>query len=109
VAVVNRVGYEGNPAAGDPGIEFWGNSFVADPFARSSRKPAAKKKKFSSLNATRQKAKTLAAIGLSCAIAALTPTNPFSIAGSANDFVSRAVSVSFALCVLNASAFENHA
>jgi|SRR6202046_2368427 len=34
VAVVNRVGYEGNPAAGDPGIEFWGHSFVADPFGQ---------------------------------------------------------------------------
>jgi N-carbamoylputrescine amidase len=34
VAVVNRVGYEGNPAAGDAGIEFWGNSFVADPFGQ---------------------------------------------------------------------------
>jgi N-carbamoylputrescine amidase len=34
VAVVNRVGFEGNPAAGDAGIEFWGNSFVADPFGR---------------------------------------------------------------------------
>jgi N-carbamoylputrescine amidase len=34
VAVVNRVGFEGNPAAGDPGIEFWGQSFVADPFGR---------------------------------------------------------------------------
>ena len=34
VAVVNRVGYEGNPAAGDAGLEFWGNSFVADPFGR---------------------------------------------------------------------------
>ena len=35
VAVVNRVGFEGNPAAGDPGIEFWGNSFVADPFGQA--------------------------------------------------------------------------
>jgi len=34
VAAVNRVGYEGNPAAGDPGLEFWGNSFVADPFGQ---------------------------------------------------------------------------
>jgi N-carbamoylputrescine amidase len=34
VAVVNRVGSEGNPQAGDPGIEFWGNSFVADPFGQ---------------------------------------------------------------------------
>jgi N-carbamoylputrescine amidase len=33
-AVVNRVGYEGNPTAGDPGLEFWGNSFVADPFGQ---------------------------------------------------------------------------
>ena len=34
VAVVNRVGFEGQPANGDPGLEFWGNSFVADPFGR---------------------------------------------------------------------------
>jgi len=34
VAVVNRVGYEGNAAAGDAGLEFWGNSFVADPFGQ---------------------------------------------------------------------------
>jgi N-carbamoylputrescine amidase len=31
VAVVNRVGYEGRPERGDAGLEFWGNSFVADP------------------------------------------------------------------------------
>jgi N-carbamoylputrescine amidase len=29
VAAVNRVGFEGTP---DRGLEFWGNSFVADPF-----------------------------------------------------------------------------
>jgi N-carbamoylputrescine amidase len=29
VAAVNRVGYEGTP---ERGLEFWGNSFVADPF-----------------------------------------------------------------------------
>ena len=34
VAVVNRVGFEGQPDKGDPGLEFWGNSFVADPFGR---------------------------------------------------------------------------
>jgi N-carbamoylputrescine amidase len=34
VAVVNRVGYEGKPEKGDPGLEFWGSSFVADPFGR---------------------------------------------------------------------------
>ena len=31
VAAVNRVGHEGAP---DGGIEFWGGSFVADPFGR---------------------------------------------------------------------------
>jgi len=31
VAVVNRVGFEGPP---DHGLEFWGASFVADPFGR---------------------------------------------------------------------------
>jgi N-carbamoylputrescine amidase len=31
-AVVNRVGFEGGLAKGDAGLDFWGNSFVADPF-----------------------------------------------------------------------------
>jgi N-carbamoylputrescine amidase len=31
VAVVNRVGHE-RPAAGGDGVEFWGTSFLADPF-----------------------------------------------------------------------------
>ena len=31
VAAVNRVGYEGPP---DGGLEFWGGSFVADPFGQ---------------------------------------------------------------------------
>ena len=31
VAAVNRTGFEGSP---DHGLEFWGNSFVADPFGR---------------------------------------------------------------------------
>ena len=34
VAVVNRVGFEGKPEKGDAGLEFWGNSFVADPFGQ---------------------------------------------------------------------------
>jgi len=34
VAAVNRVGFEGGPKKGDAGLEFWGNSFVADPFGR---------------------------------------------------------------------------
>jgi N-carbamoylputrescine amidase len=33
-AAVNRVGFEGKPDQGDPGLEFWGNSFVADPFGQ---------------------------------------------------------------------------
>jgi len=32
VAAVNRVGHEPGPAPGAAGIEFWGTSFVADPF-----------------------------------------------------------------------------
>jgi N-carbamoylputrescine amidase len=31
VASVNRVGFEGTP---EKGLEFWGSSFVADPFGR---------------------------------------------------------------------------
>ncbi|GAB5379537.1 MAG: carbon-nitrogen hydrolase [Aliiglaciecola sp.] len=31
VIVANRTGFEPSPTQGDPGIEFWGNSFVAGP------------------------------------------------------------------------------
>jgi N-carbamoylputrescine amidase len=36
VAAVNRVGFEGpaQPKPGDDGLEFWGSSFVADPFGQ---------------------------------------------------------------------------
>ena len=34
VAAVNRIGFEGTP---DNGLEFWGNSFLADPFGRVLR------------------------------------------------------------------------
>ena len=34
VAVVNRVGFERSATNGDTGLEFWGNSFVADPFGQ---------------------------------------------------------------------------
>jgi N-carbamoylputrescine amidase len=40
-AAVNRVGFEGHPEKGDPGLEFWGNSFVADPFGQVISKAAA--------------------------------------------------------------------
>jgi N-carbamoylputrescine amidase len=33
-AVVNRVGFEGGLVKDDAGLEFWGNSFVADPFGK---------------------------------------------------------------------------
>lgn len=31
VVVANRCGFEPSPVAGDPGIQFWGNSFIAGP------------------------------------------------------------------------------
>lgn len=40
-AAVNRVGFEGRPDKGDPGLEFWGNSFVADPFGQVISKAGA--------------------------------------------------------------------
>ncbi len=40
VAVANRVGYEGKPETGDPGLQFWGNSFVCDPFGKVVSKAA---------------------------------------------------------------------
>jgi N-carbamoylputrescine amidase len=32
VAAVNRVGYEESPDAPGDGLEFWGTSFISDPF-----------------------------------------------------------------------------
>jgi N-carbamoylputrescine amidase len=29
--VANRTGFESSPVAGDPGINFWGQSFIAGP------------------------------------------------------------------------------
>src|SRR5579859_6060701 len=52
---------------------------------KSRRKPAAIKKRFSSSNAIRKRAKKRAAIGPFSAIAALTRISPSSTAGSAND------------------------
>jgi len=40
---VNRVGYEGDPKNGDPGLEFWGNSFVADPFGQIAAQAGSEK------------------------------------------------------------------
>jgi N-carbamoylputrescine amidase len=42
VAAVNRTGYEGSP---ESGLEFWGNSFVADPFGRVLSQAAASEEK----------------------------------------------------------------
>src|SRR5256885_8811457 len=53
--------------------------------AKSPPKQAAKRRKFSSSNAIRRKARRHAATGRSSATAASTPITPFSIAGSAND------------------------
>ena len=40
VAAVNRVGFEGPP---DRGLEFWGNSFISDPFGRVLQQASADK------------------------------------------------------------------
>ncbi|HEX4168656.1 MAG TPA: carbon-nitrogen hydrolase [Bryobacteraceae bacterium] len=40
VAAVNRTGYEGSP---ESGLEFWGNSFVSDPFGRVMTRAATDK------------------------------------------------------------------
>jgi N-carbamoylputrescine amidase len=42
VAAVNRVGFEQNPD-GDDGIDFWGQSFIADPYGRVVAKASAER------------------------------------------------------------------
>ena len=79
VAGVNRVGHEqgdvlGNRAAG-PGLEFWGGSFLADPFGRIIAKASHDEEEIlHRRNRPRRCLKTRAATGRSCATAASTPT-----------------------------------
>src|SRR5258708_38275016 len=75
------------------------------------RRLAARKRKFWSLNAIPLRVKKLAVTGRSFAIAASTPINQFSIAGSANDFLFlTSVFSGFSVhSVLNSFSFENHA
>ncbi len=73
VAAVNRVGHEGDPAAA--GIEFWGASFVCDPFgsvlAEASQRRTEDPRRRVRPGATRRPS---GATGPSCATAASTPT-----------------------------------
>ena len=74
VAAVNRVGYEG--LSRDQGLEFWGSSFVADPFGQviAEARPIAKRSW--SPNAIRAASKMCAATGPSCATGASMPMQP---------------------------------
>ena len=81
VAVVNRVGHEtgdirGKAAPGD-GLEFWGGSFLCDPFGRVSPKPHTTRKKSWWAKSILERWKTSAATGPSCATAASTATHKF--------------------------------
>ena len=79
VAAVNRVGFEhgnvrGNKVAG-PGLEFWGGSFIADPFGVLARAPHDKEEIVTGRG--RPPAwRTFAAAGHSSATAASTDTPP---------------------------------
>jgi len=80
VGVVNRVGKEngdvrGNTAKG-AGLEFWGGSFLCDPFGWSSLRPRMTRRKSSLAKSTWLGSRMSAAIGLSCATAASTATRP---------------------------------
>jgi N-carbamoylputrescine amidase len=55
VAVVNRVGYEGKPEKGDAGLEFWGNSFVADPSGQVMAEAAQDKEEILVVECDREK------------------------------------------------------
>jgi N-carbamoylputrescine amidase len=53
--VVNRVGYEGKPEKGDAGLEFWGNSFVADPSGQVMAEAAQDKEEILVVECDREK------------------------------------------------------
>ena len=80
-AAVNRVGFEGPP---DHGLEFWGSSFIADPFGQVIAQASTTKKKCSLPSATRARWTRSGAIGRFCATAASTPTAILTSGGSAN-------------------------
>ena len=78
VGVVNRVGHEfgdirGNRAQGK-GLEFWGGSFLCDPFGRIIVEASHDKEEILIGQCDLNTWKTSAATGLSCATAALTAT-----------------------------------
>jgi predicted amidohydrolase len=73
VAAVNRVGHE-IQEPGSPGLEFWGTSFVSDPFGVLLAEGSTDRRRFWSPPPTPPAWKRCAATGPSCATAALTPT-----------------------------------
>jgi len=74
--VVNRVGFEGKPEKGDPGLEFWGNSFVADPFGQVISEASSDKEEILVVECDPARARTHAATGRFSATAVSTPINP---------------------------------
>ena len=79
VAVVNRVGFEtgdirGNAAPGD-GLEFWGGSFLCDPFGRVIAEASHDKEEILIGEVDLRPWKIFAATGPSCATAASTATH----------------------------------
>ncbi len=75
VAAVNRVGFEGTP---ESGLEFWGHSFVSDPFGQVLAEASADKEEILIVECDPQRERrSRAETGRSCATAASTPTPRF--------------------------------
>ncbi len=86
VAAVNRTGFEGPP---ENGLEFWGNSFVADPFGRVLAQAPADGNKCWWSNAIRSRWTKFGAIGRSCATGGSTPMRRSRSVGSAERMQAR--------------------
>ena len=71
VAAVNRVGFEGPP---ESGLEFWGHSFVSDPFGRVLAEGSADKEEILIVECDPKRSRRRAATGRSSATAASMPT-----------------------------------
>jgi predicted amidohydrolase len=78
VAAVNRIGFEGEP--GDD-LEFWGHSFVSDPFGVVVAEASQDREETLVWSATRHTRKRSGATGRSSATAAWMPSGPSRRAG----------------------------
>ncbi len=110
VAAVNRVGMENGDVRGNrvegPGMEFWGGSFIADPFGRIIAKASHDREEILIGEIDPKSLEESAATGRSCATAASTRTRRSHIAFSIDRWIEFGREVRAAQAVTDATRRE---